>query len=105
MAIGSVISVGSRLAVGTLWAGVLTVAGMWSLAAAGEQAAAVRPMMLTAGVGSIGAGQFVFMVVVGDRLFPRAARPVVSVLETTSFLAFAIGAAMTAWFMLAGGRL
>src|SRR5262245_50187989 len=43
------------------------------------------------GIAAVGGGQFLFMVLVADRSFPRASRGLVLVLECAAFLVFAVG--------------
>ncbi len=47
------------------------------------------------GVTALAGGQFVFMVLVSDRLFPRASRPLVLVVEGLTLLVFLAGVAVT----------
>jgi len=62
-----------RLGLGTIWAGVLCLTGIMAFAELPARFAAAGLECRLAGIGVFALGQFVFAVVVADRLFPRAA--------------------------------
>jgi len=57
----------------------------------------------TAGVTLVFMGQFTFLKMVADRVFPRAARPLTAAMEAGCFLFFVVGAAATVWPLMSGG--
>ncbi|TVQ64190.1 MAG: hypothetical protein EA379_02310 [Phycisphaerales bacterium] len=90
------------VALGTVWAGLLVVGG-YALASYGWFASGASARAgLAGGLTAIAAGQFVFLVVVGDRLFPGASRVSVMVAELGFGSLFVIGAAMTAMSLVFG---
>jgi hypothetical protein len=54
------------------WAGVLVLAGVWAITAGVDRLPALRGFWLAGGVTVIAMGQFVYAVLVADRLFPHA---------------------------------
>lgn len=60
-----------RVAVGTLWGGMLFIAGL-SVAARWAPHQAAPDIIRLIGVGLAASGMYVFSAVVADRLFPRA---------------------------------
>lgn len=83
------------------WGATLCVLG---LAWAGEsQAAFLAPgAVRAAGLAGLAAGQFVFMVLVADRWFPRASRRFVRVAEAITFAVF-VGGLLAAALIALGG--
>lgn len=87
--------------VATMWAAVLAIGGLWL----GIDGPARWPLISPAGprVGGLVlfcAGQFLFMYLVADRWFPRAARRLTWTLELAATLVLVAG---LAWFALAVG--
>ncbi len=82
------ITLAVRSAAFSLWAALLTITGLWVVFTAPDEWPILRPLCLLGGLSLVGAGQFLFMMLVADRLFPRASRPVVRALESGSFLLF-----------------
>jgi hypothetical protein len=80
-----------RCAACTLWAALLTVAGLWVIFTIPDQWPIFEPVCVYGGASLVGAGQFLFMMLVADRLFPRASRRFVRPLEAGAFLVFAAG--------------
>jgi hypothetical protein len=72
------------------WGATLCILGLaWS---AESQSALLAPgAVRAAGLAGLAAGQFVFMVLVADRWFPRASRRFVRVAEAITFGVFAVG--------------
>ncbi len=82
-----------------VWGATLCVLGLaW---ASDSQTSLLAPGAIrAAGLAGLAAGQFVFMVLVADRWFPRASRRFVRVAEAITFGVFVVGlvAALTlAW--------
>ena len=90
------LNLAALLALGTLWAGLLVVGGLALASREWVPGPAATGAGLAGGLTAIAAGQFVFLVVVGDRLFPGASRTVVTVTELALGLMFLLGAAWTA---------
>lgn len=68
-----------------------------------SQAAFLAPgAVRAAGVAGLAAGQFVFMVLVADRWFPRASRRFVRVAEAITFGVFVVGLMAAAVIALNG---
>jgi hypothetical protein len=79
------------LALGTLWAACLVGTGLYALAHAG-----VAATLWWTGVAGVLAGNFVFMEVVADRLFPNVRRRTIDLVE------LAVGLAMMSSIAVAG---
>ncbi len=87
-----------------VWAGTMVLTGLWFVFSAPLHGSMFpRAMSDTAGVTLVFMGQFTFMKMVADRLFPRANRTLTSTLEAGCFLVFLIGAAATVWPLVSGG--
>ena len=86
-----------RLGAGAAWAAGLVLAGLWVLLPAPAGQGVVR-LPAAAGVALICGGEFVFMVLVADRVFPRAQRRAGWWLEMILLLGFLVagGAAVVA---------
>ena len=61
-----------RVLIGTLWSGVLFIAGLSVAARHASQFAGAEETVRFIGIGFASLGMFVFSCVVADRLFPRA---------------------------------
>lgn len=71
----------------TLWAGVLSVGGLWLALDGPDKWPLVAPVgPAVAGAVLLAAGQFLFMYLVADRWFPRAGRRVTWPLELAATL-------------------
>lgn len=82
----------------TVWAGIMVVGGMWLLAEGPARWPLVPPGPLRVGGGILFvAGQFLFMYLVADRWFPRAARAMVWPLEMAATLLLVLG---VVWFAI-----
>lgn len=93
-----------RFAAATAWAAVMMLSGLWVMFTVPSQVPILRPAWCaSAGLAVAAGGQFVFMILVADRAFPRADRRLVWVLEASCFVAFVGGAAMTAWMVMHAG--
>ena len=77
-----------RAAVCTLWAGVMLVLGIATLVDGPGPVPVPRFTFIFLGSAAVAGGQFVFMVLVADRFFSRASRPMVTALETLAFAVF-----------------
>lgn len=75
-------NVAMLLAFGSLWAGSLVVTGLTMTTALPAAEPSLRTPAFVGGVTAIAAGQYVFLVVVGTRLFPGASRVAVAAMET-----------------------
>lgn len=61
-----------RVALGSLWAGLLVLVGLWLLTEWAARLESARGVCVLAGVTAVAMGQFVFAALVADRLFPGA---------------------------------
>ena len=87
--------------VATAWAGALVVAGMWLVFSAGPRWPMFSVPATLGGWTAMAMGTFVFMFLVADRVFPRAARTVGWVAEVAFVVLFTVGCiatALTLWF-------
>jgi hypothetical protein len=91
--------VGIRL-VSLLWAGCMSLAGMWLAAGTAQSWSAVRGAAWWAGVGMIAGSQVVFLAMVADRYFPRAQPLLVLICELAGFGIFIVGLGRAAWMLL-----
>ena len=80
------------LSVGWAWGVLLVVGGAWPPAS--------RPAVVVGGVTSVLAGQFVFLVMVADRLFPGVRRDVKMITELALAALLVAGAAATVTILL-----
>lgn len=85
---------------GSLWAAALVISG--ALMASGTAFSAFRDYTTLLGLTFIGAGQFVFLVIVADRMFPRADRRLVAVVESITGVAPPLGILILTLKILAG---
>lgn len=83
--------------VATAWAGALVIAGMWLVFSAGPRWPMFSVPATLGGWTAMAMGTFVFMFLVADRVFPKAARTVGWVVEVAFVALFTIGCAATAW--------
>jgi len=89
---------------GVMWAMLLTGAGMFLLSlntrlggwTASGWLSATSALRSGIAVAAIAGGQFIFMALVADRLFPRASKRVVIVAELAALAAFVLGLARVA---------
>jgi len=88
------------LSLGTLWAGLLVVGGGLMVARSGAFWPGVQPATVCAGLTGVAAGEFVFAVIVADRLFPQASRRVTATVETTAGGLLVVGLAVTIALLL-----
>jgi len=86
-----------------VWAGTMVLTGLWFLFSAPLHGS-IFPRMTSdfAGVTLVFMGQFTFLKMVADRVFPRAHRTLTSALEAGCFLIFLGGAGATVWPLIAG---
>lgn len=83
--------------VATAWAGALVVAGLWLVFSAGPRWPMFSVPAILGGWTAMAMGTFVFMFLVADRVFPRAARSVGWVVEVAFVVLFTLGSLATAW--------
>lgn len=93
----------AAMAVAVVWGGVLVVSGLSLLASTGEGSMSWlaplvtgRPAAVVAGFTAVAMGQFVFMVLVADRLFPRFANRFGWRIEVVTAAVMVAGLAATA---------
>ncbi len=91
------------LGLGTLWAGTLVVSGAAMASGRSPVASSMGTLGVLAGVTFVAAGQFVFMVVVADRLFPRVERRVRASGEAFVAAALLLGIITVGGAILGGG--
>jgi len=63
------------------WSLSLGVMGLWLIAQEHQGMLGSRVIALSAGIAALSAGQLVFLITIGDRVFPRAHRLIVWTLE------------------------
>lgn len=91
------------LALGALWSVVLIVGGALVATRSGEAIPSLTPVLACGGVTAMIAGQFVFLVVVADRLFPRVQRRLAVVAEIILAVLLVAGLAATITLLRTGG--
>ena len=93
-----------RYVAATAWAAVMVLSGLWVMFSVPSQVPILRPAWCTAsGLAVAAGGQFVFMILVADRVFPRADRRLVGIVEAACFLAFVGGVGLTGWMVMHAG--
>ena len=90
-------------ALGTLWAAVLVVGGAMVATWGPRHWPEMGSVGLLAGLTAIAAGEFVFLAIVGDRLFPASRRTLLGAGEFFFGGAFLLGAIGTVAALLAAG--
>ncbi len=90
------------LALGSTWAGALTIIGALLLTRDLINWPGLDSLGRTIGVTFIAAGQFVFLVVVADRMFPRANPRVTMTCEAGLGLALLLGVGVCSVLLIAG---
>jgi hypothetical protein len=92
-----------RVVAATAWAGVMVLSGLWIVFILPEQLPRVNPTLsAAAGLAIAAGGQFVFMILVADRVYPRASRRITGVAEAAAFIAFAAGLGLAVWALTSG---
>lgn len=93
-----------RFIAATAWAAVMVLSGLWVIFSVPTQVPILKPSWCVAsGLAVAAGGQFVFMILVADRLFPSADRRLVGLVEAACFLAFVGGVGLTAWLVMHAG--
>ncbi|MBA4028166.1 MAG: hypothetical protein C0475_03340 [Planctomyces sp.] len=85
----------------TAW--LIVLSGLWVAFEWSARFPALRHLSGPFGVMLIAAGQFVFAVLVADRLFPRASLGLRAGFETLTAGVFLVGTATAAWRLATGG--
>lgn len=81
----------------------MVLSGLWIVFILPEQLPQVNSAMsAAAGLAIAAGGQFVFMILVADRVYPRASRRVTALTEGAAFLAFAVGLGLAIWALTTG---
>lgn len=88
----------SLLGIGTLWAITLVLMGV--KLAVSPWPEVPRESALWFGIASIAAGEFLFMYIVADRVFPRRRKVLSDLLEQTTAGVFVLGLGMSGLFLL-----
>jgi hypothetical protein len=88
----------------TIWAGCLVVLGLWLVFSVAPRWSMFGALAMLGGLTAVVMGQFVFSLLVADRLFPGAARIIGWRLEIGSILLLLAVFGWTAWVVLWGGR-
>ncbi|MBL8760661.1 MAG: hypothetical protein JNL50_05095 [Phycisphaerae bacterium] len=91
-----------RAAAATAWAGTLLLTGLWIAMNGPTRWPVPRELCLVGGLSLLAGGQFLFLVLVADRVFPRASSRVVWAVEVVLFAAFVLGLGATL-YLLGGG--
>lgn len=68
------VTLGAIAIMGTALAACWVIGGLWMIFDLSRAIRAARWVVVIAGIGGIAAGEFVFLVCVADRLFPRMGR-------------------------------
>lgn len=85
---------------GLAWAGMLSSLGFqWLAQGLPSQPGPVAPLL---GVAALAAGQFVFLVLVADRCFPRVSPRLRGAIETTSLVVLFTSLAVACTLLLTG---
>lgn len=93
-----------RFVAATAWAAVLVLSGLWVMFSVPMQVPILKPSWCVPfGLAVAAGGQFVFMILVADRMFPSADRRLVGLIEAACFLAFVGGVGLTAWLVMHAG--
>lgn len=104
MAVRRSVSLAAVCVAAGAWAGTMVLTGLWFLFSAPLQGSIFpRATSDFAGITLVFMGQFTFLKMVADRVFPGAHRTLTSTLEAGCFLMFVLGAGATAWPLVAGG--
>lgn len=91
-----------RATAATTWAATLLLTGLWVAMNGPERWPVPRELCLMGGSALLAGGQFLFLVLVADRAFPRASSRLVWAVEVLLFFAFVLGLG-AALYMLAVG--
>lgn len=83
--------------VATAWSAALVIAGLWLVFSAGPRWPMFSVPATLGGWTAMAMGTFVFMFLVADRVFPKAARSVGWVVEVAFVVLFTLGSLATAW--------
>jgi len=95
----------AMLLLGSLWAGTLLIVGVMVIARPSPSMAPMGHAGITVGLTFVTAGQFVFAVVVADRLFPLASRTLTTRVELVLGLALAGGVVLSLIMLITGAGL
>lgn len=96
-------TVAALASLGTLWAAVLVVGGAMLATLGPRHWPDMGSASLLAGLTAVAAGEFVFLAIVGDRLFPASRRTLLGAGELMFGGAFVLGAIGTVAALLAAG--
>lgn len=91
-----------RVLLATGWAGLLVLAGLWSIAVGTERLPALGQGWWVLGLTAVSMGQFVFAVLVADRLFPHASVRLTMAVEGTAAAAFLSGLVVMVIWVIGG---
>lgn len=80
-----------RAAAATAWAATLLLTGLWVAMNGPDCWPVPRELCLMGGLALLAGGQFLFLVLVADRAFPRASSGLVWAIEVLLFSAFIVG--------------
>lgn len=92
-----------RAAVATTWAATLLLTGLWVAMNGPERWPVPRELCLMGGSALLAGGQFLFLVLVADRAFPRASSRLVWGVEVLLFAAFILGLGAALYMLGVGG--
>ncbi|MEQ8843563.1 MAG: hypothetical protein RIB58_01815 [Phycisphaerales bacterium] len=90
--------------VATVWAAGLVIAGLWLVFSARPRWPMFSVPATLGGWTAMAMGTFVFMFLVADRVFPKAARTVGWVAEVAFVVLFSVGFVATVLALWFGGR-
>ena len=89
-----------RVALASIWAGLLVLAGLWAVSEGLDRFPMLARVWRVGGVTVIAMGQFLFSALVADRLFPHASRRLAGAVQAATGAALVLGlvalAALTA---------
>jgi hypothetical protein len=89
-----------RVVLGTLWAAVLFLTGLWCVTWVAGVLSAYRVPVTLGGIGLMLAATYIFGDIVASRVFPQADRTItgsVLLIAGITFPLMLLGAALTAW--------
>ena len=91
------------IALGALWSVLLVVGGALVATRSSSALPTLSPVLACGGITAMIAGQFVFLVVVADRIFPNVQRRIALVSEAILAAALVAGLAATITLLRTGG--
>lgn len=105
MSLRRLVSLSVVSTVAAVWAAVMVLLGLGVLIDGRGALPVPESLFSFLGLGAISGGQFVFMVLVADRLFPHANRRMTALAEVVAFTFFSVGVGTSIYLFQAGAGL